>query len=127
MPRRKKPKIEEQKTLRLPAENPQAKLWLWIGVSAVSAIILVLWGWATSISLSSFSWAKTSEKKLIDNSKENWNMLFNNEKTKIQNEQLKLQIKKLINTVETEINAASSTTSTIAIENVSSTTVSSTR
>ena len=74
-------------------ENPKAKMWLWIGVSAITAIILVLWGWATSISLSSFSWDKTPEKKLVEKSQNDWDALFNNEKARIKNEQMKLQIK----------------------------------
>lgn len=122
MPRRKKPTIKENEPLRLPPENPKAKMWLWIGVSAISAIILVMWGWATSISLSSFSWAKTPEKKLIENSKNDWNELFNNEQEKIKNERLKLQIKNVINTIVAEANTTTTASSTIS----SSTTTSST-
>ncbi len=93
-------------------ENPKAKMWLWIGVSVISAIILVMWGWATSISLSSFSWEKTPEKKLVENSRNDWNTLFNNETSKIKNERLKLQIKNVLSTIVAEANTSSSTTST---------------
>src|SRR3989344_963804 len=113
MPRRKKFITKENEPLRLPPENPKAKMWLWIGVSATSAIILVMWGWATSISLSSFSWAKTPEKKLIENSKNDWNELFNDEKSKIKNEQTKLQIQRIINTIIAEANSTTPATSTI--------------
>jgi hypothetical protein len=121
MPRRKKSTIQEREPLHLPPENQKAKMWLWIGVSSVSAIILVMWGYATSISLSSFSWARTPEKKLIENSKNDWNEIFNDEKTRIRNEQLKLQMKRVISTIVAEANSStinasttSSATTTIA-------------
>lgn len=114
MPRRKKPTTQETEPLRLPPENHAAKMWLWVGVSAISAIILVMWGWATSIRLSSFSWAKTPEKKLIENSKNDWNELFNNEQEKIKNEQLKLQIKNAISIIVAEANTTTTASSTIS-------------
>src|SRR3989344_5916803 len=120
MPRRKKFITKENEPLRLPPENPKAKMWLWIGVSATSAIILVMWGWATSISLSSFSWARTPEKKLIENSKNDWNELFNNEQEKIKNEQLKLQIKNVINIIVAEANSTTTTTTTISASTTNS-------
>ncbi len=95
-------------------------MWLWIGVSSITAIILVLWGWATSISLSSFTWEKTPEKKLVEKSQSDWDALFNNEKERIKNEQMKLQIKNILNTIATEINS-SSATSTINITTNTST------
>ncbi len=123
MPRRKKPTIEEKEPLRLPPENPKAKMWLWIGVSAISAIILVMWGWATSISLSSFSWAKTPEKKLIENSKNDWNELFNNRESQIKNEQLKLQIKNIINTIVAEANSTTMSASTTGTATTTTSTI----
>ncbi len=105
-------------------ENPKAKIWLWVCVGTVSAIILILWGWATSISLSSFSWAKTPEKKLLDKSQNNWNALFNDEKSKIQNEQLKLKIKNLLNTITTQTNTTTSVSSTNNINTTNSSTLS---
>jgi len=126
MPRRKKFITKENEPLRLPPENPKAKMWLWIGVSATSAIILVMWGWATSISLSSFSWAKTPEKKLIENSKNDWNELFNDEKSKIKNEQTKLQIQRIINTIITEANSTTISASTTGTATTTSVTNSST-
>ena len=92
-------------------ENRTAKMWLWIGVSVFTAIILVLWGWAISIRLSSFSWDKTPEGKLVQTSKTDWNTLFNNEETRIKNEQLKLQLKNLLNKITTETGSPTSTTS----------------
>lgn len=86
-------------------ENRAAKMWLWIGVSVITAIILVLWGWATSISLSSFSWDKTPEKKLVQTSQADWNTLFNNKESRIKNEQLKLQIKNILSTIVAEVNS----------------------
>ena len=94
-------------------ENRAAKMWLWIGVSSITAIILVLWGWATSISLSSFTWEKTPEKKLVEKSQSDWDALFNNEKERIKNEQMKLQIKNILNTIATEINSSSATSTII--------------
>ena len=126
MPRRKKFITKENEPLRLPPENPKAKMWLWIGVSATSAIILVMWGWATSISLSSFSWAKTPEKKLIENSKNDWNELFNDEKSKIKNEQTKLQIQRIINTIITEANSTTSNSSSTSINTNTSSTLTTT-
>ena len=93
-------------------ENPKAKMWLWIGVSVITAIILVLWGWATSISLSSFSWDKTPEKKLVEKSQSDWETLFNNEETRIKNEQMKIQIKNLLNVIAAQSNSTSTTSTT---------------
>ena len=115
MPRRNK-KTENYLPPSQYQENPKAKMWLWIGVSVISAIILVMWGWATSISLSSFSWAKTPEKKLIENSRNDWDTLFNNEESKIKNDRLKLQIKNILTTIVAETNT-SSTTTTITTTN----------
>ena len=96
------------------------KMWLWIGVSSISAIILVLWGWATSISLSSFSWNKTPEKKLVDKSRDNWNVLFNDEASRIKNEQIKLQIKNVLNVLAAQTNSTStSSTANISASNTS--------
>jgi hypothetical protein len=120
MPRRKKPTIQEAEPLHLPPENRAAKMWLWIGVSTISAIILVMWGWATSIRLSSFSWAKTPEKKLIENSKNDWNELFNDEQSKIKNEQLKSQIKNAINIIVAEANSTTTATTTISASTTNS-------
>ena len=107
-------------------ENPKAKMWLWICVGSISVIILVLWGWATSISLASFSWEKTPEKKLINKSQDEWNALFNDEKSRIKNEQLKLQIKNLLTTINAETSTTTNSTSTTNITTTSSTTASST-
>ncbi len=101
-------------------ENPKAKMWLWIGVSSITAIILVLWGWATSISLASFSWEKTPEKKLVEKSQNEWDTLFNNEQTRIKNEQMKLQIKNILNTIADEVNITTGTTSTPNINTATS-------
>lgn len=104
-------------------ENPTAKMWLWIGVSVIGAIILVLWGWATSISLASFSWEKTPEKKLIEKSRSDWNTLFNDEKSRIKNEQLKSQIKNILNTIIAEVNTTTGATSTTGINTTNSSTL----
>lgn len=104
-------------------ENPKAKMWLWIGVSVITAIILVLWGWATSISLSSFSWEKTPEKKLVEKSQNDWDTLFNNEEARIKNEQMKLQIKNILNIIITEVNTTTSATSTINVNTTNSSTL----
>ncbi len=93
-------------------ENPAAKMWLWIGVSVITVIILVLWGWATSISLASFSWDKTPEKKLVEKSQNDWNTLFNNEEARIKNEQMKLQIKNILNTISAQSNSTSTSSTT---------------
>ena len=97
-------------------------MWLWICVSVVGAIILVMWGWATSIRLSSFSWAKTPEKKLIENSQKDWNELFNDRESKIKNDQLKLQIKNILNTIIAEANTTTAATSTINTSTANSST-----
>jgi hypothetical protein len=122
MPKREKPTNQESTPLRLPPQNPATKMRLWICVGGVSIIILVMWGWATSISLSSFSWAKTPEKKLIENSKKDWNELFNNEQEKIKNEQLKLQMKHILNTIIAEANTTTATTSTMSTSTINSST-----
>ncbi|HSR89422.1 MAG TPA: hypothetical protein VLK22_03475 [Candidatus Udaeobacter sp.] len=106
-------------------ENPKARMWLWIGVGVTGSIILVLWAWATSISLSSFKWSKTPENKLIKNSQNDWETLFNDEKSKIKTEQTKLQIKNMLNTIIAQINSESSTTSTIVISTTTTPTSSS--
>lgn len=104
-------------------ENPKAKMWLWVCVGIVSAIILVLWGWATSISLSSFSWEKTPEKKLMEKSQNDWDTLFNNEQARIKNERMKSQIKNILNTIITEVNTTTSATSTINVNTTNSSTL----
>lgn len=104
-------------------ENPKAKMWLWIGVSSISAIILVLWGWATSVSLSSFSWDKTPEKKLMEKSRNNWNAIFNDEASQIKNDRMKLQIKNILNTIITEVNTTTSATSTADANTTNSSTL----
>ena len=105
-------------------ENPKAKMWLWIGVSIFTAIILVLWGWATSINLASFNWNKTPEKKLVEKSQNDWNELFNDEKSQIKTEQMKLQIKNILNTIiagtnSSSIAASATTTSTTTLNSSS--------
>ena len=105
-------------------ENPKAKMWLWICVSAVSVVILVLWRWATSISLSSFNWNKTPEKKLLETSRNDWDTLFNNEQSRTKSEQMKLQIKNILNTIiagtnSSSIAASATTTSTTTLNSSS--------
>jgi hypothetical protein len=107
-------------------ENPAAKMWLLIGVSAITVIILVLWGWAASIPLSSFSWDKTPEKKLVEKSQNNWDALFNNKESQIKNEQMKLQIKNILNTITAEVNTMTGVTSTTNTNTTTSSTVSTT-
>lgn len=118
MPRRKKqttPELEPT-PLQIPKEyNAAAKKWLWIWVSTFTIIIVALWGWATKISLSSFNWNKTPEKKLVENSKTEWNTLFNDENTRIKNEKLKLQLKNLVNQIITEANSSTPATTTTDI------------
>ncbi len=124
MPRRKKQTLPEAEPVQvqIPKEyNAAAKKWLWILVGGFTIIIVVLWGWATKISLSSFSWSKTPEKKLIENSKTEWDALFNDEATRTKNEKLKLQLKNIVNQIITEANNTSSTTSTITINTATST------
>lgn len=75
------------------AENSYAKIWMWVGVVAFSAIIVALWGWAMQIQLSSFSWQKTPENKIVKNSQENWNELFKQEEENRQLETAKLELK----------------------------------
>ena len=104
MPRKEKSTIQESEPLHLRPENAAAKMWLWIGVSIFTAIILVLWGWATSINLASFNWNKTPEKKLVEKSQNDWDALFNSEQSRIKNEQMKLRIKNILNTIITEVN-----------------------
>lgn len=101
--------------------NPAAKMWLWIGVSAVGTIILVLWAWATSISLSSFKWAKSPEKKLIENSQNDWETLFNDEKSRAKTEQTKLQIKNMLSAIIAQANTTTRATSTTEISTTTST------
>lgn len=90
-------------------ENPQAKMWFWIGVSSITVIIFVLWAWATKISFSTFSWKKTPEAKLIEKSKENWRAVFDAQETARQSEQIKSQLKKIINKISAETDSTSST------------------
>ena len=97
-------------------------MWLWIGVSIFTAIILVLWGWATSINLASFNWNKTPEKKLVEKSQNDWNELFNDEKSQIKTEQMKLQIKNILNTIITEVNTTTTATTTISTTSTTSST-----
>lgn len=116
MPRRKKQIIAEEAPTQIPKQyNEAAKKWLWILVSTFTIIILVMWGWATKISLAAFSWNKTPEKKLIDNSKTEWDALFDNEATRIKNERLKLQLKNLVNKIVTEANSSTPATTTMDI------------
>ncbi len=100
--------------------NAAAQRWLWIWVGVFTTFIVVLWGWATTVSLASFSWNKTPEKQLLDTSKTDWDTLFNNETTRLKNEQLKSQLKNLINQISTETN--STTASTTPTTNISSST-----
>jgi hypothetical protein len=115
MPRRKKQSnpIQSVPTIPIPVPNPNqnAKKWLWLLVGSFTVVILILWGWAAKIQISSVSWNKTPEKKILENSKNEWNTLFNDEATRAKNERLKLQVKNILSKIMTEINT--STTSTI--------------
>lgn len=125
MPRRKKTtnqKNEEPQQWQF-QENPTAKIWLWVGVGIFTAIILALWGWAASVRISSFSWGKTPEGKLIKQSQSDWDALFNNEESRIKNKQLKLQIKNMLNKIVAEANNAADNTSTISTDTAISSTL----
>lgn len=93
-------------------ENPQAKMWFWIGVSSITVIIFALWAWATKISLASFNWKKTPEAQLIEKSKENWRAVFDTKETTQQSEQMKLQLKEVLNRITAEANSSTRATST---------------
>lgn len=111
----KKPQLEQEPpssaTVPVAGQNRSATRWLWVLVSSFTLIIAGMWIWATKISLSSFNWNRTPEKKIFDNSKKEWNELFNNEAVNIQNEQMKKKIKNVIE----QIMSASSTTSTTPV------------
>lgn len=99
---------------RLPQYNAAAKRWLWIWVGIFSIMIIGLWGWATKISLSTFSWSKTPEKQIIDSRQDDWDKLFNNEADRIKNEQLKAQLKNVLNKIVTEATTTTTPTTTIS-------------
>lgn len=103
-------------------ENPQAKMWFWIGVSSITVIIFVLWAWATKISLATFSWKKTPEARLIEKSKEDWREVFDAKETARQNEQIKLQLKKIVDKIAAEANLTSSSTANTSSILINSTT-----
>ncbi len=128
MPRRKKATTKKNEVPWQRQENQTAKIWLWVGVSSLSTVIIFMWGLSASLRLSSFSWDKTPEKNLLTRSQTDWNTLFNNEKTRIQNEQMKMQLKNTLNAIIAS--TATSTTSTIITTttpiNTTSTTTSST-
>lgn len=84
-------------------------MWFWIGVSSITVIIFILWAWATKISLASFSWKKTPEAELIEKSKENWRAVFDAKETARQSEQMKLQLKNIIDKIASEADSTSST------------------
>ncbi len=124
MPRRKKQITNEPETKQLSPvhqDNPTAKLWLWAGVGGITIIILALWVWAFSIRLSSFNWSKTPEDSLLKRSQTDWDTLFKNEESKAKNEQLKSQLKNILNKIVTAENSPSSSASTTII--ISSSTI----
>ncbi|MBI2037512.1 MAG: hypothetical protein HYT15_01075 [Candidatus Magasanikbacteria bacterium] len=129
MPRRKKQIIPQMPTPEQLAKEyearARAKRWLWLWVGIFTLIILILWGWATKISLASFSWNKTPEKKLIDTSKTEWNTLFNDEASRIKNERMKMQIKDTLGKLMAETNSTtvSSTTQTTSSTTATTTTI----
>ncbi len=106
-----------------------AKRWLWIWVSFFTIIIIGLWAWATKISLSTFRWNKTPEKKLLQTSKDDWDTLFNQENDRIKNEQLKKQLKNIVNQIISQsVTTTPSSTATISstVSNTSTQTTSTT-
>lgn len=113
MPRRKKQSTAPQQPPIIGPSpvNPATKRLLWLLVGSFTLVILLLWGWATKIQLSSISWSKTPEKRILETSRNEWNELFNNEETKIKNEQLKKELKNMIAQFVAEMNTT--TTSTI--------------
>lgn len=110
----------------MPTPNAAAKRWLWIWVSFFTIIILALWGWATKISLGSFRWNETPEKKIIDSRQDDWDKLFNNETDRIKNERIKNQLKTVLNKIVTEATSSTSPTTTISTTTTVPTTNSST-
>lgn len=106
--------IAEMAPQRPPQYNAAAKRWLWIWVSFFTIMIVVLWGWATKISLSSFSWSKTPEKQIIDSRQDDWDILFNNERDRIKNERIKIQLKNVLNKIVTEATTTTTPTTTIS-------------
>ncbi len=101
-------------------ENPQTKMWFWVSVSSITIIIFILWAWATKISLASFSWKKTPEAELVEKGKKDWRAIFDAKETTRQSEQMKLQLKNILNKITTE--ASSSTPAATSTSNINTTT-----
>ncbi len=119
MAKTKKIEPKQEPVVEIPPRSPQykaaAKRWLWIWVGFFTIMILGLWGWATKISLSSFRWNQTPEKKIIDSRQDDWDKLFNSETDRIKNERIKNQLKNVLNKIVAEVTSTTPPTTTISV------------
>lgn len=77
--------------------NVNSRRWMWLGVTILGSIILVIWLWSMKLQMTFFDWKKTPESTLIENTKKNWNEIFEeNKKDKDTLETAKEEIKNLI-------------------------------
>jgi len=59
-----------------PPPHPSAIRWLWTGVICFAAVIILMWGWSLKNQLTTINWKDSSEVKIIDSAKENWEEVF---------------------------------------------------
>ena len=110
-------------------KEKRLSLWLWIGVGGIGAVIVFFWGYSLWSSLTTFSWKKTEESKILTQSSSEWDKAFQEAKeNELKKQFSKAQIKELLNQVLKQQTIASSTivTNTIDIATTTTSTIVST-
>ena len=113
--------IKEQRS-----HNNKMTFWLYVGMIVLLIAIIFFWGFSFWTNISSFSWKKAPESKIIATSQSDINQIFQTEKQNIlQNQLTKIQIKETINKIlqkaNTTVASITSTTSTINVTPTSTT------
>ncbi len=91
------------------------KKWMWVGVVTFVLIILFFWALAAKMKLGNVDWGNIQEKNLIENTAQNWDEVFIEEKEKQlakDKEEVKEKIQNIIEILDTATSSVSSTPDT---------------
>src|SRR3989344_1038768 len=103
--------------------HPSAVRWLWTGVICFAAVILLMWGWSMKNQLTTINWKDSSETKIINSAKENWEEVFTgNWSEEVGKMEAKTKLQEVIAAIK-QAALTSTTTTTSTTTNSATTTI----